>query len=37
MACEEKPQVPEESQQTSLEEHQQAVSEEPQEPPIAVE
>lgn len=37
MDCEEKPQVPEESQQTSLEEPQQAVSEEPQETPIAAE
>ncbi len=37
MACEEKPQVPEESLQKSLEEPRQAVSEEPQEIPIAAE
>jgi hypothetical protein len=37
MACEEKLQVPEKSQQTSLEEPRQAVSEEPQETPIAAE
>ena len=30
MACEEKPQVPEKSQQTSLEEPRQTVSEDPQ-------
>jgi len=33
MACEEKPQVPEKTQQTSLEETQQAVCEETQETP----
>ena len=33
MACKEKPQVPEESQQTALEEPQQAVCEETQETP----
>ncbi len=37
MVSEEKPQVPEESEQTLLKEPQQAVSEEPQEISIAVE
>lgn len=37
MACEEESQALEESQQTSFEEHRQAVSEDPQEISIAAE